>query len=331
MVTNGIRAKIFLSCGQRTEYERKTANDLAKELNDLGFDTYIAIKQQSLSSLRENIYKQLETSDYYLFIDFKREKLCNIDHNRLLSKVIFSKNLEYRGSLFAHQELAIASFINLPILAFQEEGIKKLDGLMNALQVNSYTFTQSTHLLEYIISTVKEKLQTGEWATDWKSSITAICDNEFYEDTYDYSTKETLRVFHIGVCNNHRYKPLINGSVLLERILVINSNLIIPIETVETKWKGSQYPYITIAPNSIRKFDAILILKTQPEIMHFHILTDYGGYSIKVETREPILATFRITSSNFPCLLITIKIDATMGIEKTKIDLISEEYIMPSI
>jgi hypothetical protein len=51
--------------------------------------------------------RQLETSDYFLFIDFKRER-------------IRCPNI-FRGSLFTNQELAIASFLGLESIVFQEK------------------------------------------------------------------------------------------------------------------------------------------------------------------------------------------------------------------
>lgn len=325
-----IRAKVFLSCGQRTGFERKISNEIAIKLEELGFEPYIAIKQQSLSSLRENIYRQLETSDYYLFIDFAREELHDSDDDINPTNLENNKKCKYRGSLFAHQELAIASFLDLPILAFQEEGIKKLDGLMSALQVNSVSFKKDDQLCKFFISKINEKLESGEWATNWKGSISTICDKNFFVDTVDINTGKKIRVFHIGIRNNHRYKPLMNGSVLLERIINLDSGEEIPIETVETKWKGSSYPYVTIAPLTIRKFDAFFADEIIPNIRHFHILTDFGGYSIIYESSYSILATFRITSSNFPCLLSTIKIPSSSCAWDSSIELMSESYIMPS-
>jgi len=69
----------------------------------------------------------LAASEYFVFVDFKRERL--------------NDTIECRGSLFSHQELAIASFLDLEVLAFQEAGVKQSDGIMGFLQANAISFT----------------------------------------------------------------------------------------------------------------------------------------------------------------------------------------------
>ena len=91
-----LRAKVFISCGQKKETnEIEVANTIGRVLEDMGFEPYIATQEQTLLGLRENIFWHLTTSEYFLFIDFIREQFAN--------------SPEHRGSLFSHQELAIAS------------------------------------------------------------------------------------------------------------------------------------------------------------------------------------------------------------------------------
>jgi hypothetical protein len=53
--------------------------------------------------LTENIFRHLKASEYYVFIDFCREVI---------------DNASYRGSLFVNQELAIATFLQIPGIGF---------------------------------------------------------------------------------------------------------------------------------------------------------------------------------------------------------------------
>src|SRR5712692_545511 len=108
---NDLRARVFISCGQaKGSAEESTASALAARLQVEGFDPYIAVQEQTLRGLRENIFAQLAQSEYFVFIDFKREPLEGTDPPVC------------RGSLFTHQELAIASYLDMPLLAFQESG-----------------------------------------------------------------------------------------------------------------------------------------------------------------------------------------------------------------
>jgi hypothetical protein len=62
----------------------------------MGFEPYVAVNEQSLGAINDNISRRLVDTEYFIFIDFKIEKL---------------ENGSYRGSLFSRQELAIATFL----------------------------------------------------------------------------------------------------------------------------------------------------------------------------------------------------------------------------
>ena len=69
--------------------------ELRKQLKGT-YDLYISVNEQSLSGMTEDIFDNLKKAEYFLFIDFKREKLVRS---------------AYRGSLFTNQELAIAKML----------------------------------------------------------------------------------------------------------------------------------------------------------------------------------------------------------------------------
>lgn len=127
MSSRELKARVFISCGQtRGSEEENIAHKVSERLDKLGYDSYIAVEEQTLRGVKENIFHQLETSEYFIFIDFKREKL---EYNGFQI---------CRGSLFSHQELAIASYLDIPLAAFQEEGVKQEDGLMRFFKVIAY-------------------------------------------------------------------------------------------------------------------------------------------------------------------------------------------------
>jgi hypothetical protein len=101
-MSSALRARVFVCCGQRVDSDEvAVAADIASRLVSLGYDPYVAAEQQSLRSLRENIFTSLRDSEYFLFVDFARERLLAGDGTAL----------DCRGSLFSHQELAIASYL----------------------------------------------------------------------------------------------------------------------------------------------------------------------------------------------------------------------------
>ena len=87
---------------------------IADRLELLGYVPYVAVTQQSLLAVRENVFPALRDTEYFLFLDFKREPLEGTVPG------------ECRGSLFSHQELAIASYLEKDLIAFQEIGVRRL-------------------------------------------------------------------------------------------------------------------------------------------------------------------------------------------------------------
>src|SRR5580700_1292564 len=98
-----MKTRIFISCGQRkntdeAELAQKIAERLEKEFD---FDPYVAVLEQSVRGLRENIFNQLRTSEYFLFIDFRREEIVDSDSSAT-RKEASERKPAYRGSLFTH-------------------------------------------------------------------------------------------------------------------------------------------------------------------------------------------------------------------------------------
>ena len=105
-----MKAKVFISCGQRKNTDEvMIADQISNRLSQKGYEPYIAVQQQSLNGLKENIFNELSTSEYFVFIDFKREFIA-------FDKEALSKSIEYRGSLFCHQELALASYLDILLI-----------------------------------------------------------------------------------------------------------------------------------------------------------------------------------------------------------------------
>jgi hypothetical protein len=78
-----MRARIFISCGQREGDESELANRIAHKLIQRGFDPYIAVEEQVLKAFTQNILPRLEEPEYYLFIDFRREIVLDDHGNRM--------------------------------------------------------------------------------------------------------------------------------------------------------------------------------------------------------------------------------------------------------
>ena len=205
-----MKTRIFISCGQRKHTdEAELALKIADRLKD-DFDPYVAVVEQSVRGLRENIFNQLRTSEYFLFIDFKREEVLDPKLPFLRKRRNGRKRI-YRGSLFTHQELAIASYLELETIAFHESGIAEADGMRSIMQLNSEAFSSRRDLPDRVVARVREK-----WVAGWKNELTV----EASPDTGGYSQSgQGLKLyhFHLRIRNNHRNKIARDCCVFLER------------------------------------------------------------------------------------------------------------------
>lgn len=67
-----LKARVFISCGQRKETEESSiAKEIANKFEEMGFEPYVAVAEQSLKGVKENIFTRLKESEYFVFIDFK--------------------------------------------------------------------------------------------------------------------------------------------------------------------------------------------------------------------------------------------------------------------
>ena len=283
-------ARIFISCGQsKKSDEIEVAKAIADRLRGRGFDPYIAVQEQTLQGLKENIFARLRNSEYFVFVDFKRERLGRSQH--------------CRGSLFSHQELAMASLLEIDIAAFQERGVKPLDGLIHLLQVNAMEFTDKNLLPNAVADIIEER----GWTPNWRNELVL-------EGSPPIDAAEA-KCFHVRVHNRHRDKLALNCSAYLEKVIKRpDSEIALPDETLECKWAAtpSTLPRVSIPATKTRQFDAFQIPYNQPNNGVFPTLTDSPGYFLVIppEVGEYELS-YLVTSDNFPSVRADIRLGLT--------------------
>jgi hypothetical protein len=282
---SGPRARVFISCGQSKETdEAQVAREIAARLEKLGFDPYIAVAEQTLRGLKENVLEQLRNSEYFLFVDFKREQLAGSQF--------------HRGSLFSHQELAIASLLDIEVAAFQEQGVKPTDGLMQFMQTNAISFTDKKLLPNAVADIVRER-----WNPSWRNEL-VLGAPQFVDNVAAYdSAGQSLgmgKCFHVNVRNRHREKLALNCCVYLESAIK-RPDTDIPLRTIEFKWAGTRLPSVGIAAGTTRLFDAFWILHTQPNRVLFQVHTDSVEYiPLLPQDIGEYELSYLVTAENFP-------------------------------
>jgi hypothetical protein len=283
-----IKARIFISCGQREGEESELANTIANKLTQRGFDPYIAVEEQVLRGFTQNILPRLEESEYYLFIDFRRETVLDEHGNHLGN----------RGSLFSHQELAIAAFLNKPVIAFREQGVMGRDGVAGFFQINSIIFEDRLQLPDLVESIVIER--------GWDSSsrdelILCRIDDESQQVPYG-NNRTPARFYHIQVRNLNRRNTARNCTAYIQSITNLHNGHQYSPEPVEIKWKGVKSQSSQIPPGFTREIDGIVVFpqSNQVYIGINTFLTDYGGYldQYRLDTGRYLLEVM-VFSDNF--------------------------------
>lgn len=311
----GIKARVFISCGQKknandlTEVSKENVNlmtpelevakQISHELTELGFEPYIALEQQELEGVKEAIFRRLRNSEYFLFIDFQREKVQKFG-------TLGVWDGEYRGSLFSNQELAIATFQGLEVLAFQEEGVKKDDGILKYIQANCKTFSDRKELPSLVASEVRKK-----WNPNWRNELRFEREEEDFED--ERVAWADGRWFPIKIVNQHKDRFARHCVAYAERIKNIQNNEITNLELTELKWKHTSALDVSIPPKQFRFLDGVHVNSSHPttvwlginynfanwEKLHTHFQIRISGdyeidYVVFSEVFSPARAKFRL-------------------------------------
>jgi len=298
------RARVFISCGQQKGTDEvEIAHRIFEKLEKMGFEPYIAVEEFSLKGVKENIFRRLSESEYFIFIDFKRERLFKPKNGN------FEDTGKHRGSLFSHQELAIATFLDIEALAFQEEGVKENDGILKFIQANCIKF-KDRHLLPDVIT---EKVRERGWDPNWRNELLIGRDDGDWGDAIDRQTNKNARWYHIKVRNLHRREIARDCVAYLEKIKDLSTGEVKTSELVEFKWKGVNSPRVAIPPKKFRFLDAFHIYYDPQNIVHLGInpfVVDFSGYYELYKLRGP--GTFELTyvvfSENFSPTKATFKL-----------------------
>jgi len=308
-------SRVFISCGQqRGTDEVEIAHIIAERLQKMKFDPYIAVEQQSLEGLKENVFRRLRDSEYFIFIDFKREKL-DVSSNEVI----------HRGSLFSHQELAIAAFLNIEdLLAFQEEGVKKDDGILKFIQANCIPFAPADRrLLPDVI--VRKVIERG-WKSNWRNELILVRDDRDHEDAFHVPSKKMSRFYHIKVQNLHKERTAYHCVAYLESVEYPTGERK-TFNTVELKWKGVIHPYATIPPSSFpspfRYLDGFFVFHDSPNIAYPGInpfIIDFSAYRdrFKLEGPGDFRLTYVVFSENFAPAKATFKLQLRNKLDDIK-------------
>jgi hypothetical protein len=287
-------ARVFVSCGQdKASDEVRIVAAIATELKQIGFEPWIAVENQTLSGIQEFVFNALKNSEYFIFVDFNRH------------------------SLFSHQELAIASFLGLELLAFRESETR-LEGLLAFLGANAKTFNDRTSLPGLVADTVRHLVETGQWSVDWRSELVLERDPAKPFDDADWKNGDRGRYFQITVKNRHRSNVARDCSAYLEKATRLDPRESIPLNTFELKWDGFMAPYANVLPLQSRRFDGGCVAHSRPgQLLFLSPFADADKAPHMTMGRYEL--TYVVLSSNFPAAHGTFILNLDSRLEGTSL------------
>lgn len=308
--------KIFLSCGQASEEERKVAKEIKDWLEDptQGFKVYIAIEAQSINDINNEIIQNLEDSDYFIFIDFKREQVIKPNGKEI-----------FRGSLFTNQELALAYWLDFEKALFlQQEGIE-LEGMSRYLLSNAEKFVE----LNEILAKVKTQIKKREWTPSYSRHLvaTSIESSNMVIGYSDHVGSYNQWVWFARVKNKRQHVPAMDTVARLIN-LKDPSGVNTCRDRAILKWAGQKGYRRLIMPNEEEWFSAFALSPVNPLQIYMHSTADLAP-------RHPINGRFasdwipgtyflhyQVISARFPILEFEVELNLTGELKTTQAHLV---------
>jgi hypothetical protein len=280
--------KIFISCGMHLPEERETAlrvRDLLQ--NNFNFvKPYVAITVQSLDDIM-TITKELRSSDYYLFIDFKRE------------------------SMFTHQELALAHHLGFGsnIIALRERGASDpARGFLCYVLSNPEWFSTTDELIAKVQTLVSDKGWTPNYSRNLVvNPVLGRSGGVSYGDHTGSSFHESWRA---KIENRRPDAAAVGAACILDSIRYPSGDSRASPDRGYLKWAGH---------GSFGAYERTLLPNSHEEVDLFAIRIDRQGLfllsTLDVQPRQPIVTengdyqlTYKVFARDFPLLEFAVRV-----------------------
>ncbi len=273
-----------------------------------GFVVFLAFKTQRMEDVDDTIIKNLESSDYFVFIDFKREKITD------------PPNEEFRGSLFTNQELALAHYLKFEEAIFiQQKGVR-LEGMTKYFLSNPELFDN----LQEVTKKVNALVEQRKWRPTYSRQlfVKELRKEERLIGYRDHAGEYRQYVWFAHIENKRSRTRAENTRARLINVTDPSGKSACPDRGL-LKWAG-QFGYERlIMPNEDEPFDAFAIDFKNHLYVYLHSAADVP--------REPIIkgATgiyklkYHVIAFNYPTLEFEIQLNLTGDVNTTTAELIN--------
>ncbi|HUD20337.1 MAG TPA: hypothetical protein VMR81_07885 [Patescibacteria group bacterium] len=276
------KAQVFISCGQKDDSEKVFGEYLEKYFVARGFDTYFAEEVHSSKPLLLSIFDALKESEYFVSVNPHRKETGDT------------------GSIFVQQEIAVASSLRMPIIAFHQKGVRRTNGMSGGLHLNSIEVNEPREMKHLL------------------GKVTALWDNTSRNQLFLKIANPSLNIlnqnsqltnwWHISCRNGSSLKHAKGCMAYIDKIFGANRKNIITIPyKCEIVWAGVGIHSITIAKKTERDFDAIFTFNGSgvwhPQILQTSTIYKYPSLTDGIYNIE-----YLVVSDNFPDARLLVKL-----------------------
>jgi hypothetical protein len=282
-----LTGKVFVSSGQRKEAgEQATATKIARLLeSEFKLKPYLAFVVQSLGDIMA-ITKELASSDYYLFIDFKRNPNSSSD---------------LAISLFTHQELALAHHLGFEdnIIALQQDGAP-LEGFLLYVQSNPEKFSDESDLLAKVRNLVAAK----GWSPTYSRNLVASdLQSSSIIEYRDHTGASAEVVWQAKIENRRPDRAAVNMVCVLESI---NST---PCDDhAYLKWANQSTYMITLLPGDFAFVD-LFAVRANMQGLFLHSARDHIPRLPVIAGNGDYRLAFKVFADGFPLLPFEVDVE----------------------
>jgi len=285
-------AKIFISCGQASPEERKVAQGLGAWFNANGYASYVAIEVQSILDLNVGIVAELKTSDYYLFINFKRELVTSADGSTFR-----------RGSVYSNQELAIAYALGFDQVLLVNQKGASAEGVFKFMVTNVPEFVTCAEVLPIVQGAVAK----AGWHPDYTRQLTA--ENLRLDPPVQYRDHTGVRIVRTLLVDVKNERPDLGAVACVARLARYcrdGQPVLVSPDNAPLKVTGSQGYAQTIWPNSHGTFDLLAVDAHAAGTAHLHTSQDIYPRRALISVPGHYRLEYEVFSQGFPPLGINV-------------------------
>jgi hypothetical protein len=279
-----VAGRVFLSCGQATDEERSATHLIAEMLRSEGFTPYVATQVQTILDLNGEIIRELKQADYYFHINFRRERLADSG--------------EFRGSLFAHQELALAYGLGFDKMLFLSQNGVRNEGMLAFIVSNTPKFEKHTEAAD----AAKRAIQSAGWVPSYSRNLIAQRLRWGPQVQYrDHTGQRPVQVLYVDIVN---CRPDLGAVGTVARLAAIVEQGRKRVSPDRSHLKATAYPGYaqTIFPESHGAFDLLALVLNQPHIVTLNSALDVSPRSAIINAPGEYLFEYEVFANAFPVL-----------------------------